>query len=390
MKIALVHDYIKEYGGAERVLMALHEMFPEAPIYTAFVTRGSTCEQTFLNAGARLVPSWLNFLLRHRNLHSLFRFLIPLVWESFDFSKYDLVILSSSGYITKPVRVPKHVKVVCYCHTPPRFLWGYQISAEWARFPVLKIGSEILAHFLRLYDQMGAKRVDQFVANSETVKARIWKHYRKEAVVINPPVDIDRFKIPWPLTRDKQDSGFKKNKERFFLVVSRIVGGKGIPMIMEAFNELRKQPKFKDFKLKIAGKSTGLQWESRKINAQKAERIEFLGEVSEVEKIDLMTRATAFIAAEQDVDFGITPVEAMAAGTPVVAYASGGYLETVIEGKTGVFFEKYEAGSLAKVMGRVVNLKIAKEDCLKEAEKFSKEKFEDRIKQLVLDMSAIS
>jgi glycosyltransferase involved in cell wall biosynthesis len=368
MKVALVHDYIKEFGGAERVLMALHQMFPEAPIYTAFVAKGSTCEQTFLRVGAKLIPSWLNFLLRHRNLHSPFRFLIPLVWESFDFSEYDLVILSSSGYITKPVRIPKGVKVICYCHTPPRFLWGYQISAEWARYPVLKIGSEILAHFLRLYDQMGAKRVDQFVANSETVKARIWKHYRKEAFVVNPPVEVVEIK--------KQTAGIKREaNEKFFLVVSRIVGGKGIPMIMEAFNKLRRQPRFKDFKLKIAGKSTGLQWESRKINAQKAEGIEFLGEVSEVEKIDLMARATAFLAAEQEVDFGITPVEAMAAGTPVVAFASGGYLETVIEGKTGTFFEKYEAESLVKALERLAKLKISKDDCLKQAEKFSKEKF---------------
>lgn len=368
MKIALVHDYIKEYGGAERVLMALHEMFPEAPIYTAFVARGSTCEQEFVKAGAKLVPSFLNFLLRHRNLHSPFRFLIPLVWESFDFSKYDLVILSSSGYITKPVRIPKGVKVICYCHTPPRFLWGYQISAEWARYPIFRIGSEILAHFLRLYDQMGANRVDQFIANSETVKARIWKHYRKEAVVVNPPVEVRE--IEKQATRVKDKTG-----ERYFLVVSRIVGGKGIPIIMEAFNEVSKQPKFKDFKLKIAGKSTGLQWESRKINAQMGQGIEFLGEVSEEEKIRLMANATGFIAAEQDVDFGITPVEAMAAGTPVVAFASGGYQETVIEGKTGTFFEKYEDKSLVLAMERVISLRVKKEDCLKQAEKFSKEKF---------------
>lgn len=375
MKIALVHDYIKEFGGAERVLMALHEIFPGAPIYTAFVTKGSTCEQTFLKARAKLVPSWLNFILRHRNLHSPFRFLIPLVWESFDFSEFDLVILSSSGYITKPVRIPKGVKVICYCHTPPRFLWGYQISAEWARYPILRIGSEILAHFLRLYDQMGANRVDQFIANSETVKARIWKHYRKEALVVNPPVEIAEIK--------KQMSGVGKQvKEKFFLVVSRIVGGKGIPMIMEAFNELRKQPKFEDFKLKIAGKSTGLQWESRKINAQKAQGIEFLGEVSEMEKIDLMAKAAAFIAAEQEVDFGITPVEAMAAGTPVVAYASGGYMETVVEEKTGTFFEKYDSESLAKAMERITNLKISKGDCQKQAQMFSKEKFVDKIYNL--------
>lgn len=188
MKVALVHDYIKEFGGAERVLMTLHEMFPEAPIYTAFLTPGSTAAKAF--AGADIRPSWADFLLRYKNLHSPLRFLIPAIWESFDFSPYDLIILSSSGYLTKPVRVPKSVKVLCYCHTPPRFLYGYATGTDWKKHWYMQIYQTVVGHFLRLYDWYGAQRVDQFIANSNEVAKRIKKFYRRDSIVIYPPVSL--------------------------------------------------------------------------------------------------------------------------------------------------------------------------------------------------------
>lgn len=351
------------------MLSVLHEMFPEAPIYTAFYTGRGTVAEAF--KGAEIRTSWANFILKHGNLHSPLRFLIPLIWESFNFSKFDLVILSSSAYVTKPIRVPKGVKVICYCHTPPRYIWGYDVSAEWSRYPILKIGSEVVAHFMRMYDFLGAKRVNQFIANSQTVKARIWKHYRKEAVIVYPPVDVKR--IQYLL------SNLVPQKKEYFLVVSRVVGGKGIPMIMEAANKI-------GARLIVAGKSTGLQWESRKISAQMGENIEFVGEVNEEEKFKLMAEAKAFIVAEKNVDFGITPVEAMAVGTPVVAYKSGGYLETIVEGKTGTFFEEYNADSLAEAMKKISKMKIKKEDCQKQAEKFSKERFVTKIQELIREL----
>ena len=185
MKIALVHDYIKEFGGAERVLMTLHEMFPEAPIYTAFRTPGSTADQAFKEA--KIITSWADKLIRYKNLHSFLRFLVPLIWESFDFSKFDTVILSSSGYLTKPIHIPRHVKVICYCHTPPRFLYGYP-GMDYRKYWYAQVYKTVVGHFLRLYDWYGAQRVDQFIANSQEVARRIKKFYRKDAVVIYPPV----------------------------------------------------------------------------------------------------------------------------------------------------------------------------------------------------------
>ena len=189
MKVALVHDYIKEFGGAERVLMTLHEMFPQAPIYTAFVTPDSTAQKAFKNAGAKLIPSWANWLIRYKNLHSVLRFLVPAIWESFDFSKFDVVVLSSSGYLTKPVRIPKSVKVLCYCHTPPRFLYGYP-GMDYRKYWYAQVYKALIGHFLRLYDWYGAQRVDQFIANSQETAKRIKKFYRRDAVVVYPPVSV--------------------------------------------------------------------------------------------------------------------------------------------------------------------------------------------------------
>lgn len=367
LKIALVHDYLKEYGGAERVLSVLHGMFPEAPIYTAFLKPGSTAAKEF--AGADIRPSWANLLIRNWNLYSPLRFLTPLIWESFDFSSYDLVILSSSWFVTKPMRIPKRVKVVCYCHTPPRSLYGYATAIEWQRYLPVKIYFYIVSHFLRLYDFLGAQRVDQFIANSENVAKRIEKFYRKKAVVIYPPVDFERIK-------KLQGESLQGLSEQYFLVAGRIAGAKGVDLAMKAANKL-------GVKLKIVGEFAGIKFGAKDLEKLKSPNIEFLGRVSDEELYKLYGQAKAFLALEQDVDFGITPVESMAAGTPVVAYKSGGYLETVIEGKTGTFFEKYTSDSLANAMQRIVKMKIKREDCQIQAEKFSTERFARDIKQLV-------
>ncbi len=365
MKIALVHDYIKELGGAERVLMVLHEMFPEAPIYTAFVTPGSTAARAF--AGAKIIPSWANWLINHHNLYSPLRFLTPLIWELFDFSKFDVVILSSGWFVTKSIRIPKQVKVICYCHTPPRYLYGYRTAIDWQKYLPVKIYGYFINHFLRLYDFWAAQRVDQFIANSQNVAARIKKFYRKDAVVIYPPVEVKRI---------RKDSGQARMTRDYFLAVSRISSEKGIPMVMEAANKL-------GVKLKVVGEFAGLRWEEEKINKQKSESIEFLGRVSDEELTRLYAGAKAFLCSEQDVDFGITPVEAMAAGTPVIAFKGGGYLETVVENKTGVFFEELTVESIIEAVKKFKSLRFKKEDCQKQAEKFSKEEFVKRMKEIV-------
>ncbi len=364
MKVALVHDYIKEYGGAERVLSVLHEIYPEAPIYCAFYKPGSSAAKAFSDACIK--PSWANILIRNWNLYSPLRFLTPLIWESFDFSSYDLVILSSSWFVTKPVRIPKNVRVICYCHTPPRSLYGYATGMEWQRYLLVKIYFYIVSHFLRIYDFMGAQRVDEFIVNSKNVAGRVKKFYRRDSTVIYPPVEVVKIKNE---TRNIK-------KEDFFLIAGRIAGAKGIDVAMEAANKL-------GVKLKVVGEFSGMKFGRQDLEKHKSENIDFLGRVSDSELYKLYGQAKAFLALGQDEDFGITPVEAMAAGTPVVAFKSGGYLETVVEGKTGVFFEEYNAKKLSEAMEKISKMKFKKEDLYKQAAKFSKEKFIENMKGVV-------
>jgi glycosyltransferase involved in cell wall biosynthesis len=366
MKVAIVHDYLKESGGAERVLQVLHEMFPEAPIYCAFYKPESTAAKEFVGADIR--PSWANVLIRNWNLYSPLRFLAPFIWESFDFSSYDVVILSSSWFITKSIRIPKHVKVICYCHTPPRYLYGYATSMEWQRYWPVRIYGVLVAHFLRMYDFLAAQRVDQFIANSENVARRIEKFYRKDSVVIYPPVEVEKI---------KRSLLYKKTSSaEYFLVAGRIAGAKGVDLAMKAANVL-------NVKLKIVGEFAGIKFGKEDLEKLKSDNIEFLGRVSDEELYGLYAGAEAFLALGKDEDFGITPVEAMAAGTPVVAYKSGGYLETVVEGKTGVFFEEYNVESLVEAMKRVQGLRFKAQALRAQAEKFSKERFVEKFQELI-------
>src|SRR3989338_3123105 len=190
MRVALVHDYIKEFGGAERVLKVLSEMYPEAPIYTAFSVKGSTAEKEF--KGSKIIESWLAPLLKIGKLYSPLRFLTPLVWRSFDLSEYDLVITSCSWYITRGFKISPKTKVVAYCHTPPRWLYGYETSVGFTKYWPVKVYSAIVGHIMRMYDFKTAQPIKFWIANSENVAARIHKFYRKESSVIYPPVDVEK------------------------------------------------------------------------------------------------------------------------------------------------------------------------------------------------------
>jgi len=190
MKVALVHDYLKEYGGAERVLKTLSKMYPEAPIYTAFLVKGSTAEKEFRNK--EIYESWLAPLLKIWKLYSPLRFLTPLVWRSFDLSEYDLVITSCSWYITRGFKVGPKTKVIAYCHTPPRWLYGYETSVGFTKYWPVKVYSAIVGHFMRMYDFASAQKVDYWIANSKNVQDRIKKFYRRDSVVIYPPVDVEK------------------------------------------------------------------------------------------------------------------------------------------------------------------------------------------------------
>jgi len=364
IKVALVHDYLKEYGGAERVLEALTEIWPEAPIYTAFCVQDSTAGRAFKDR--KIITSWANSFLPWENLYSPLRFLTPLIWESFDFRGYDLVVSSASWYITKGIITQPETLHICYCHTPPRWLYGYQTAVEWKRFWPIRVYGEIVAHFLRRYDFLSAQRVDEFITNSENTRQRITKFYRRDAKIIYPPVEVEKIK----------EATKNLKPQDYYLVVARVVGAKGLDLAIEAANKL-------GVKLKIVGEPAGLRWEEEKLTKMQGKTVEFLGRVTDEELYRLYGQCRAFLALAQDEDFGITPVEAMAAGRPVIAFRGGGYLETVIENKTGLFFDEYNVDSLIRVIKKLSNLVIKEEDCRKQAEKFSKERFKHEIEDFV-------
>lgn len=362
MKVAIVHDYIKEYGGAERVLEALCEAYPDAPIYTAFYQKGSQAWEVFKKR--KIIPSWVHYIpFFATKLHSPLRFLTPQIWGSFDFSHYDVVITSASWYVTKGVKKGKNTIEVCYCHTPPRWLYGYKTSVEWQRFWVVKVYGILVGHFMRMYDFNASQKVDYFIANSKEVQARIKKFYRRDATVIYPPVSLE--------ARNK-----KTQRDEYYFIVARIVGGKGLELAVEAAKKL-------NIKLKIAGAPAGYYTGHKQLQENATDNIEFLGRVSDEELVKLYSEAKAFLALATDEDFGITPVEAMLCGTPVIAYYGGGYKETVVDGKTGVFFHEPTASSLMEAVMKFEKMKFDPAICRKQAEKFSKERFIREIKEFV-------
>lgn len=390
LRVALVHDYIKEYGGAERVLEALTEAFPDAPIYTAFYQKGSPAYERFKHKKIR--PSWVHYIPGFSTkLHSPLRFLAPMIWNGFDFSKYDVVIGSASWYVTKGFmknhesrtknQEQKSFVEICYCHTPPRWLYGYKTSVEWQRFWPVRVYAMVVGHFMRQYDFEAAQRVDYFIANSKEVQARIEKFYRRESTIIYPPVSL----VPSPPPKARLAIGGQSlvpKKGDYYFIVSRIVGAKGIDMAIEAARKL-------GFRLKIAGASAGYYTGLKDMQESAPENVEFLGRVTDEELVKLYSGAKAFIATATDEDFGITPVEAMLCGTPVIAYYGGGFKETVVDGKTGVFYHDSTTDALVDAVKRFEMMKFDPKACKRHAEKFSKERFIKEIQEFVNQKSKI-
>lgn len=365
MKIALVHDYLNEFGGAERVLLALSEIWPDAPIYTAFYRKDSQAFERF--GGKKIIASWVqNIPLFGKYLHSPLRFLAPFIWGSFDFSGYDMVISSASWYITKGFGTrgseKKRPIEICYCHTPPRWLYGYKTSIELQKYWPVRVYAKIVGYFMRKYDFSAAQKVNYFVANSNEVAKRIATFYQRDSTVIYPPVEVSE------ITRVQ--------KEDYYLILSRIVGGKGLDLAVRTAVKL-------GLKLKIAGRPAGYYMEYKKLQKLADKGIEFLGYVTDEERTRLYAGAKAFLALSQDEDFGITPVESMLAGTPVIAFRGGGYLESINENKTGIFFDEATEESLAKAIKKFEKMKFNREDCISQGKKFSKERFKKEMLQFV-------
>jgi len=366
MKVALVHDYLGEFGGAERVLEVLAEMFPEAPIYTAFFRKGETYER-FKNRDIRV--SWAHHIpFFSTKLHSPLRFLAPLIWESFDFKGFDLVISSASWYITKGILTGPETTHISYIHTPPRYLYGFETSIDWQKYWPLRLYARVVNHFLREYDFAAAQRPDVLIANSENTRRRIKKFYRRDAEVIYPPVELPKSDLRFTIY----------DLRRYFLIVSRVVGGKGLELAVKACTEL-------GLPLKVVGEPAGWSGEMKRLKKLAGHKVEFLGYVSDKELLNLYSGAKAFLATARDEDFGMTVVEAQLCGAPVIAYRGGGYLETIIEGKTGVFFDEYSAEGLKEALKRFTNydLRFKNQAIQEQARKFSKERFIKEIKEVI-------
>jgi len=379
MKVAIVHDYLTTFGGGERVLTALRKVFPQAPIYTA-VADFNFIKTTPELKNAKIIPSWFNRLPFANRLLSPLRFLLPFIWESFDLTKFDLVIISSAAMNPRGILAKPETKVIAYIHTPPRNLYGYDTGSLWKKYKIVRIYGRFINHFLRIYDFYTAQKPNILIANSKTVVNRIKKFWRREAKVVYPPVKISLKKqksIRPPISILPQ----KFEKNNFYLTVSRLQYSKRIDLIVKTFNQLKKP-------LIIVGGGEELKRGLPKLNT--SHNTIFTGFLPDKYLPWFYQNAKAFIFAAKDEDFGIAPVEAQGYGLPVIAHHSGGVRETIIEGKTGTFFKHHTTKSLIKALKRLDKYlkqgKIEPKYCRKNAQKFSEEKFIKKIRQLVREL----
>ncbi len=354
MRVAIIHDYLNQYGGAERVLEALHGLFPTAPIYTSIYDPHAVPS---VYHAWDIRPSWMQRLPAWRRLFRAYVLLYPLAFESFDLSAYDLLISSSSAFAKGIIPRPDSVHI-CYCHTPMRFAWrtsdylareGFGAARRAALAPSLAL--------LRVWDVAATQRVDAFIANSRAVAQRIWRYYRREAVVIPPPVDLP----PWRETPPGA----------YFLAGGRLIPYKRLDLAVQACTRLM-------LPLKIFGDGR----DRARLQAMAGPTIEFLGRVSETERHALFAGCRAFIFPGEE-DFGIAPLEAMAAGRPVIAYAAGGALETVVEGVTGRFFRVQTVEALMDALVATFTERYDAHTIRRHAEQFGRETFVERMRSFI-------
>ncbi len=357
MKIALTHDHLFQIGGAEHVLFELHKIFPESPVYTLI----HNPEKSGLFKDFNIEPSFLQKMPFSKRHFKWYLGLMPIAWEQFDFSAYDIVISSSSAF-SKGVITPPNTLHISYCHSPTRYLWSdaHRYVEELNQPKIIKKILPLILNRLRTWDYTSAQRVDKFIANSEFVAKRIKKYYQRESTVIYPPVATKQFSIS-PEISD------------YYVIVSRLRPYKRVDIAIKAFNQLR-------IPLKIIG--TGE--EGAKLKKIAKSNIEFLGELPNAERNKVIAGAKAFIHPQEE-DFGIAAVEAMACGRPVIAYKSGGAIETVIDGVTGRFINEQSWEELANTVIRFQQelKQFNPQDIKAHAEKFSVARFEKEMKDFV-------
>ena len=358
MKIALVHDYLVQYGGAERVLECFCELFPYAPIYT-LVYNKDLMHGKF--EGKNIKTSFVQKLPFAKNHHRIFPHIMPMAIEQFDFSAYDIVLSDSSSYAKGVITGPETLHI-CYMHTPMRYAWDdCQKYTQDFYFPsFIKKLVPLAMNYVRIWDRTSAERVDKIIANSNFVAKRIKKYYRKNSLVIYPPVNTENFYI-------------SKKRENYFLMVGRLIAYKRFDIAIQAFNNL-------GLKLKIIGRGPEL----KRLKRMAKSNIEFVGRVPDEKLADYYAKCQAFIFPQEE-DFGIVAIEAMASGRPLIAYRGGDIPEHMEEGKMGVFFENQTADDLTEAVNKFREMNFNSEYIREKAKKFDKNLFKDRILQYITE-----
>ncbi len=363
MKIALVHDQLQEFGGAERVFLALKKMYPNSDVFTAFLNEQSLDKNAHAWHGWTIKTSWAAKIPFFNKLYSPLRFLAPSIWESFDFSGYDLVISSSGWYMCKGIKTKAPTVHASYIHHPPRYLYGYETAVEWQKYWIVKMYATIVNYFLRKWDYSSSQRADVLIANSQETQRRIQQLYKRDSVVIYPPVTI-------PKTASVKT-------ENYYVTVSRLAKAKHIDLLIQAANLYK-------LNLKIVGTGRDLPF----LKSIAGDTVEFITNADDKKRDELIAHAKAFLFASVDEEFGIAPIEAMGYGTPVIALNSGGLKETVQNGVNGFLFDELTVESLYGVVEKFEVLSKEKytqmrKDARNDSEQYSTKRFENEIRSLI-------
>ena len=361
MKIALVHDYLTQRGGAERVFELLCKRYPEADIFTSLYDA-----QKSIDLGERIINT--TFLQKIPGATKYFRMLAPLYFPAFrslDLQDYDLIISSSTSF-AKAVRKKPQARHICFCHNVTRFLWDTETYLrEYGDYRYFAPLIEKVFQMIRNLDLKYAQEPDLYIANSSIVAQRIEKIYHKQAIVVNYPIDTNNFV-------------FSDTKEEYYLASARMISYKRLDIIVEAFNWL-------GWNLLISGDGP----EQEKLKAQALPNIQFLGHVSDRERKNLFSKAKSIIVAALE-DYGLVPVEANASGTPVIAYGAGGVLDTQIPGKTGVFFQRQTPCSLQAALLEARGISWDYENIRNHAvSKFSEQSFFGKVERIIDQASGV-
>jgi glycosyltransferase involved in cell wall biosynthesis len=363
MRVALVHDYLREYGGAERVLEELHKLFPDAPVYTSFIDRQALGDQAKIFADWDIRETILTRFPLYKKLFSPYRVFAAWAFGKLDLSEFDVVISSTNAYMAKAVKVRPGAKHYCYIHTPPRALYGLSTRTDWRKNPIIRVAGELINVWMRYVDSKTAQNPHVLIANSRTTQQRISKYYRRESVIIPPPVEmVSRFSGQIVASSSRQ----------YLLFVGRLVLSKHPEIAVAVSNAA-------GYSLKVVG--TGVMMTELKKLA--GPQVEFLGFPSDEQLAELYSKAKLVLFPAEDEDFGMVPIEAMAAGTPVVTHFSGEPRFTVTAGESGEHVNSLESDDWIAATQKAWKQKWDHRAIAKSAQKYSATEFDKKIKRLL-------